>query len=229
MVRRRLYDIQLSDKKTTDKKEKEANKIVAIRSLQEDITSSYTKIMADLLRFCQTVMGDPPCNFALVGMGSLARKEITPYSDFEHIIVLEENSEQRSDYDDVLNYFRWLSVIFQIVVINLQETIIPCVNISSLIDQKNKHWFYDEVTKHGICFDSMMPHACKFPLGRMETTENNQSLTELIKPVDEMLEYLSADQDLKTDIILKISSLKYVMSVETKRFLTNFKSKFIIF
>ena len=31
-------------------------------------------------------MGEAPCEYAIVGMGSLAREEITAYSDFEHII-----------------------------------------------------------------------------------------------------------------------------------------------
>ena len=43
----------------------------------------------------------------------------------------------------------------------------------------------------------MMPHACKFPLGRQQHTKNKQFTTELIKPVSEMLEYLSSEADLK--------------------------------
>ena len=42
-----------------------------------------------------------------------------------------------------------------------------------------------------------MPHACKFPLGRQQHTQNKQFTTELIKPVNEMLEYLSSGADLK--------------------------------
>ena len=50
-------------------------------------------------------------------------------------------------------------------------------------------WFYDVVTPRGISFDGMMPHACKFPLGRQQHTKDKQFTTELIKPVSEMLEY----------------------------------------
>ena len=54
-----------------------------------------------------------------------------------------------------------------------------------------------------------MPYACKFPLGR-PPTKNKQFSTELIKPVDKMLEHLSSEADLKNgynlaDILTKTS------------------------
>ena len=69
-------------------------KIKSIQKYQNEIAENYTNIMANLAKYCENVMGEPPCKFAVVGLGSLARKEITPYSDFEHIIVLEEMSEK---------------------------------------------------------------------------------------------------------------------------------------
>ena len=44
--------------------------------------------MADISQFCEDVMGKSPSEYAIVGMGSLARTKITPNSDFEHIILL---------------------------------------------------------------------------------------------------------------------------------------------
>ena len=165
--------------------------------------------MAYLAKYCENVMGDSPCKFALVGMGSLARKEITPYSDFEHIIVLEEMSNQNTSDENVLNYFRWFSVIFQIIVINLQETILPSVVIQGL-NSPNNDWFFDRITTRGISFDGMLPHACKFPLGRQQHTENKQWKTEFIKPISEMLMYLTSEEDIKNgyhlkDIFTKVS------------------------
>ena len=106
---------------TIDKinEEIENAKVRTIRNLQQKIATDYIHIMAEILQYCETVMGNTPCKYTLVGMGSLARQEITPYSDFEHIIVLEENCQQRSNYEEILKHFRWLSVIFQIIVINL--------------------------------------------------------------------------------------------------------------
>ena len=167
----------------------------AIQELNKLIAHRYTQIMAELSQYCEHVIGKAPCQYAIVGMGSLAREEITPYSDFEHVILLCDDT----NYKSYLEYFKWFSVIFHIVVLNLQETIVPSLNIVSLNGNEYHlgDWFYDNVTPRGISFDGMMPHACKFPLGRQQHTKNKHFTTELIKPVTEMLEYLSSEADLK--------------------------------
>ena len=170
-------------------------KIIIMKLINKMIADKYKQIMAELSKFCEFVMGKPPCEYAIVGMGSLAREEITPYSDFEHIILLVDDP----NYKLHLEYFRWFSVIFHIIVLNVQETIVPSLNIYSLNDKNSSlgDWYYDDVTKRGISFDGMMPHACKFPLGRQQPTEKKQFTTELIKPVNEMLNYLTSEADLK--------------------------------
>ena len=173
----------------------EMQKVNATTWLLNDIADDYTNIMASVAQYTEDIMGKPPCEFSLTGMGSLARKEITPYSDFENMILLAHN---HSEYETYLNYFRWYSVIYQIILINLQETIVPSVSIKCLNDKNSKHgdWFYDNITTRGICFDGMMPHACKFPLGR-QPTDKKPWKTELIKPVNEMLKYLNSEESLK--------------------------------
>ena len=174
-------------------------KINMVKLIQERITTDYLSVMECLARRCIEILGKPSCKFALVGMGSLARKEITPYSDFECIIVLEEGVQKTKNYQHSLEYFRWFSVIFQIVLISLGETILPSVAIPSLnnFHQNGGDWFYDDVAPNGISFDGFMPHACKTPLGRQHHTKNKPWKTELIKPVSEMLKYLSSEEDLK--------------------------------
>ena len=174
--------------------EKEANKISSMQSIGQLITNEYKQIMADLSEYCQNVMGQPPCKYCVAGMGSLARKEITPYSDFEHLLLMEECNH----YESFLQYFRWMSVIFHVIVLNLQETIVPSLHIKSL-----HPWFFDAHTPRGVALDGMMPHACKFPLGRQEYTKNKPWTTELIKRVSEMLKYLCSEEDLKNGYHLK--------------------------
>ena len=173
-----------------------SSKVSSIQLLNKTfIADNYKQIMAKLSQFCEEVMGKPPCKYSIAGMGSLARDEITPYSDFEHIIILANER----NYKSYLEYFRWFSVIFHVVLLNVQESIIPSLNINSLNgkDSELKDWYYDAITPRGISFDGMMPHACKFPLGRHQHTKHKQFTTELIKPVSEMLEYLSSEADLK--------------------------------
>ena len=65
----------------------QTNKIYSIQQINQIITKQYAAIMANVMKSCENLMGKPPCQYAVVGMGSLARKEITPFSDFEHITV----------------------------------------------------------------------------------------------------------------------------------------------
>ena len=99
---------------------------------------------------------------------------------------------------------------FHIIVINLQETILPSVSISSLNDKYCVlgNWFFDAHTKRGISFDGMMPHACKFPLGRQEKTKKKDFTIELIQPIQKMLDFLSSEESIKngyhlSDILTK--------------------------
>ena len=178
----------------TNLKELQIDRINAIAKIQQRITEDYKKIMKDLCKYCANVMGPSPCKFAVVGMGSLARREITPFSDFEHIIL----TEIHENYKKNLEYFRWFSVVFHTIILNLRETIIPNLNIMYLNGNTCDwgDWFYDNHTS-GVSFDGMMPHACKFPLGRTQPTKKKPWATELIKPVGEMLDYLSSEESLK--------------------------------
>ncbi|CAK8688419.1 unnamed protein product [Clavelina lepadiformis] len=176
-----------------ERSEKEEEKIEDMKSIQDEITEKYKSIMEHISKECQGIMGECPgsCKFVVTGMGSLARCEITPYSDFEHIILLEEGVQKKENYGKILEYFRWFSVIFQVIVINLGETILPCVAIPGLEN------FFDANTKRGISFDSLAAHACKIPLGRMEEMDDESSTFELIKPVSEMLHFLDESEVLK--------------------------------
>ncbi|XP_076799868.1 uncharacterized protein LOC143444961 [Clavelina lepadiformis] len=184
--------------------ELEMDKINRVKTLQDSIAANYTDIMNCVSDKCTEIKGKPPCRYCVAGMGSLARKEITPYSDFEHVILLDDELQQNHDensdqYQSALEYFRWFSVLFHLIILRLGETIIPAVSVPSLNNNQTKehNWFYDAHTPSGISFDGMVLHACKFPLGRQEKTKNKPWTTELIKPVTKMVEYLDADVDLK--------------------------------
>ena len=175
----------------------------SVANMQKKAYKAYSRLMKKLTNICISLKPNVPCKYALVGMGSLAKKEITLYSDFEHVIVLEEGIQETSNYEEILEYFRWFSVIFHLVVINVGETIVPsiclpCINSSC---KKSFNWFFDAKTKKGLSFDGMMPCACKFPLGR-EKTKRRPWKPELIKPISEMLKYLGTDLNVKNEFHL---------------------------
>nr|XP_026694448.1 uncharacterized protein LOC113474052 [Ciona intestinalis] len=170
-------------------------KILNVIKLQQEVTRRYTELMRFISDECIEIMGAPPCKYAVVGLGSLARSEITLYSDFEHIIVLDNDDAKMKDQEMIMKYFRWFTTIFNIILINLGETMINCVAIPS-INPRYRDWFTDIVTPNGVTFDGMAPHACIRPLGR-PATKNKPWNTEFIKPVDEMVLYLDSDEQVK--------------------------------
>ena len=175
------------------------HKVAIVNKLQNNITASFIEIMDYISNKCCEIIGKTPCKFAVVGMGSLARKEVTPFSDFQHVIVLEEGIQHKSIYQESLEYFRWFSIVFQLIIIDLKETIIPSIAVPVLNNSNEPEgdWFYDSHTTRGISFDSLMVYACKFPLGRTQRTDSKKWTTELIKPISEMLQYLKSEVDLK--------------------------------
>ena len=111
--------------------QQEKHKIDCVENIQETITTEYKSLMNQIGNICVDVLGKAPLSgrFALVGMGSLARKGVTPYSDFKCIVVLEEGIQSHPDYEEILEYFRRFAVIFQIIVITLGKTLLPSVAI----------------------------------------------------------------------------------------------------
>ena len=177
----------------------EKQKIETIEKVQNEIAKKFTEIMDFISKQCVDIMGNPPCRYSIVGMGSLARREITPYSDFEHVIVLEDGVQENENYQSILEYFRWLSVIFHIIIVNLQESIVRSVASPYLNDDLTPggDWYFDAYTTCGIKFDGMQIHACKFPLGRFRTTKTVTETVELIQPISEMAKFLKAEEEKK--------------------------------
>ncbi|XP_078495711.1 uncharacterized protein LOC144751230 [Ciona intestinalis] len=176
--------------------ELQRKKVLDVKQLQQEVTRSYTELMRFISDECIKIMGAPPCKYAVVGLGSLARSEITLYSDFEHIIVLNNDvaKMEMEEQNIIMKYFRWFTSIFNIILINLGETMINCVAIPS-INPRYRDWFTDIVTPNGVTFDGIAAHACIRPLGRPATKKKKKS--EFIKPVDEMVQYLDSDEQIK--------------------------------
>ncbi len=83
------------------------------------LTASYKELLGALIEEAQELLGPAPVKWACVGMGSMARNEMCPYSDLEFAFLIDKKTEEN------LDYFRTLAEFVELKVINLGETVFP--------------------------------------------------------------------------------------------------------
>ncbi|MGE3320271.1 MAG: DUF294 nucleotidyltransferase-like domain-containing protein, partial [Candidatus Berkiella sp.] len=66
--------------------------MLAAADLNQAVWDETKLFLTFLDKKIKDYLGEPPCKYALLAMGSLARKEASPYSDLEYAIVMEEKS-----------------------------------------------------------------------------------------------------------------------------------------
>ena len=69
-----------------------------IKKLCKLISSKVKQLFARMIKKCVEVLGDPPCDYEVVVLGSLAREEMTPYSDLEWAILISSEDEKCKDF-----------------------------------------------------------------------------------------------------------------------------------
>lgn len=186
-------DVQPVERNGNGSVEVEVKFSASVEELYRLISMDMKEFMKIILNQSIKKVGSPPCAFALVGLGSLARQEMTPFSDYEFIFLIETDTEENRAY------FRKLTYYMHIRVLNLQETLIPSLGLKHLNDtySENKHdnWFWEEGPR-GISFDGAFSFASKTPLGRKPTKQKNWAV-EFIKSPKQMAEFQQEDMMLK--------------------------------
>ncbi|MBA8667806.1 tetratricopeptide repeat protein [Holosporaceae bacterium 'Namur'] len=79
-------------------------------------TSSTITILASMISDCINLLGTPPCDYAILGLGSMGREEMGPFSDIEYAIAVEINTQETH------KYFYQLIDLLELKVIALGET-----------------------------------------------------------------------------------------------------------
>lgn len=64
-----------------------------IKDLCETISLEIKAFLAGIVKECVQVLGKAPCDYEVIVLGSLARNEMTPYSDFEWAILTSSEEE----------------------------------------------------------------------------------------------------------------------------------------
>jgi tetratricopeptide (TPR) repeat protein/predicted nucleotidyltransferase len=150
-----------------------------VKTLYHDISEGVKVFFKILVKQSVDTLGAKPCDYAMIAFGSLAREEVTPYSDLEFGILIEEDTSMNREY------FKRLTTLIHLKVINLGETILPALNIPCLkaID------FFDNITLRGFAFDGagVEGKGCKTPFG-------NGTTFELIQTPEKMAQYVGKDK-----------------------------------
>ncbi|WP_193387658.1 ankyrin repeat domain-containing protein, partial [Candidatus Jidaibacter acanthamoebae] len=112
--KKRLKEIRNATKRDIDKKD------ITIKTILENNTQSIVKLTSDVFDDCIKSLGAPTCEYAIVGLGSMARKEMSLYSDIEYMILLGD--KYKSINEPGYQYFVQLALLFELKVISIGET-----------------------------------------------------------------------------------------------------------
>ena len=174
---------EFRDKQGTDEEVRGAAAVYieGSKKLFSDIVGDIKSLLGDFYKEAEDELKaagiECPCKYAIMGLGSMALQQTTPYSDLEFAILMEDAQDEEA----ARTYLRNLTHLVHFRVINLGETVIPK-------DQYDVS--LDHLGRKGLNFDL----GGKTPLGRKDKPHLNQPY-ELIQTVQGMLHYLRNEGD----------------------------------
>jgi tetratricopeptide (TPR) repeat protein len=160
--------------------------ITGTRLLFAEIAQKIRAFLARLFQESENELGKAPCRYSVLGLGAMALQQITPYSDIEFAILLEEPEANSNVLAAWQQYFIELSQLVHLRIINLGETVIS-------------------QDKYGFSLDAFGKKGLNVALGG-HTSLGSQDQAylekphELIQPVSTMISYLKDAEATATPI-----------------------------
>jgi tetratricopeptide (TPR) repeat protein len=153
-----------------------------LERFSQAIVTFMKEFMSGLIAASIADCGPAPCQYAFIGFGSFEKQSMTPYSDLEFGILIQEDSKSNREY------FRNLTYVLQAKIIQLGETPIPL----SLFDYN-----FDHLTNAGFCFDLGGKISLGRSYGEGERQDAGKSFGtlkyELIGTPEQLLRYIEDD------------------------------------
>lgn len=134
-----------------------------MQTITADCNSKMIEFCHHLVSNAKSVMGKPPCEFEVVAMGSIARGEMTPFSDLEFLLLVETETKGP--------YFVNLSIFIYLLINNLGETNLKCFNVQEL---KTGSAPFQDHRSNGFKFDGITKNSGNIPTGN--GLENSKKL-----------------------------------------------------
>jgi len=160
----------------TSETKAESKSILTMQGIYRELTADMKQLIRQMIANCieeySPVLGYPPCDYAFFGLGSMARDEMTPYSDLEFGILIAEDDQSGINK----TYFQHITQLLHLRIINLGETIprimgveLPKIKIPT--GTKIEHDEIPNPVPNGLSFDGVGAGGCKNPLGRKDKFE----------------------------------------------------------
>ncbi|MDF3047564.1 MAG: hypothetical protein K0R73_682 [Candidatus Midichloriaceae bacterium] len=159
------------------------------------------KIIIPMIDDCIEELGGLPkvndrdARHSIFCTGSIALGTMTPWSDLEFGILLEDRLS-KEDYTRVKAYFINLTHLLNIKVLTFGETVLHYQGIQELNDfstgNSKDNWFVDNFTTKGFCFDAALPDGSKTPFGRKDCKGVRDY--ELIGTVEELTRFQKEEE-----------------------------------
>ena len=89
----------------------ELNRGSKAQVILKEITKKSRALVQDLIGDCFAILGSPACSYAIMGCGSMSRKEMCFYSDVELVVLLKEDTPQNRNYFSSFINLLWFKIM----------------------------------------------------------------------------------------------------------------------